>query len=89
MGFLRIIGRVGYQLGPGPGWRRLGCLCCIRKFDRATFHTAHIPHPGLGGQFLQQRLGLLEVGGVEAFGEPVVDFGQRGVRLVAAIGITQ
>jgi hypothetical protein len=42
------------------------------SLDRTAFHAAHTSHPRLGGQFLQQRLGLLEVGGVEAFGEPVV-----------------
>jgi len=45
------------------------------SLDRATFQTAHTPRPGLGGQFLQQRLGVLEVGGVKAFGEPAIDFG--------------
>ena len=28
-------------------------------------------------QFLEQRLGVLQVGGVEALGEPVVDFGEH------------
>src|SRR6202030_3703487 len=27
-------------------------------------------------QFVEQRLGVLKIGGVEAFGEPVVNFGQ-------------
>src|SRR5215469_17737445 len=30
----------------------------------------------LSAEFPQERLGLLQVGGVEAFGEPVVHFGQ-------------
>ena len=34
------------------------------------------------GQFVEQRLGLLEVGGVEAFGEPGVDRGEEGDRLL-------
>src|SRR5215475_2867849 len=34
-------------------------------------------------QFLQQRLGLLEVGGVKAFGEPAVDWRQQGMRFGA------
>jgi len=29
------------------------------------------------GQFVQQRLGLLQILGVKPFGEPVVDFGQQ------------
>jgi hypothetical protein len=28
-------------------------------------------------QFVEERLGVFEVGGVEAFGEPVVDFGEH------------
>jgi hypothetical protein len=34
-------------------------------------------------QFLQQRLGLLEVGGVKAFGEPTVDWRQQCMRFGA------
>src|SRR5215472_12671159 len=59
------------------------------SLNRAAFRTAHTAHPGLGSQFVQQCLGLLEVGGVEAFGEPVVDFGQHRVRFVAAADIAQ
>ena len=54
------------------------------SLDRAAFHTAHTPHTGLGGQFVQQRLGVFKVRRVEALGEPVVDFGKRRVRFVAA-----
>ena len=59
------------------------------SFDHAAFHTAHTPHPGLAGQFVQQRLGLLQVGGIETFGEPVVDFSEHGARLVATISFAQ
>ncbi len=31
----------------------------------------------LPAQFVEQRLGVLQVGGVEALGDPVVDFGER------------
>src|SRR6266478_3418466 len=34
-------------------------------------------------QFVEQRLGFLQVGGVEALGEPVVDFGEHRARLAA------
>ena len=30
------------------------------------------------GQFVEQRLGLFEVGGVEAFGEPAEHWGEQG-----------
>ena len=38
----------------------------------------------LASQFIEQRLGVLQVGGVEALGEPAVDFGEHRARLVAA-----
>jgi hypothetical protein len=34
-------------------------------------------------QLLEQRPGVFQVGGVEAFGEPVVDVGEHRARLVA------
>ena len=34
------------------------------------------------GQLVEQRLGLFEVGGVEAFGKPGVDWGEQGDRLL-------
>jgi hypothetical protein len=38
-----------------------------------TLHFAQIMTAWLGAQLIEQRLGLLQVGGVEALGEPVVD----------------
>jgi hypothetical protein len=38
----------------------------------------------LGCQFLQQRLRVFQVGGVEAFGEPAVDVGEYRPRFVGA-----
>jgi hypothetical protein len=32
----------------------------------------------LRAQFVEQRLGLLQIGGIEALGEPVADFGEHG-----------
>src|SRR5215469_11128594 len=40
-------------------------------------------------QLLQQRLGVLQIGGVEALGEPVVDLGEHRTRIVKAIRIAQ
>jgi hypothetical protein len=34
-------------------------------------------------EFVKQRLGVFEVGGIEALGEPVVDLGEHRARLVA------
>ena len=41
-------------------------------------------HRCLSGQFVEQRLGVFEVSGVEAFGEPAVDFGEHRARVGAA-----
>ena len=54
------------------------------SLDRAAFHTADTPHPGLGGQFLQQRLGVFKVRRVETLSEPVVDFSEHRARFVQA-----
>src|SRR5262249_56798992 len=50
----------------------------------ATQHaTAGIPgRPGGSGERLQQRLGLLQVSGVEALGEPAVNRRERLARLI-------
>jgi len=37
---------------------------------------------GLLVQFVEQRLCVLEIGGVETFGEPAVDFGEHRARLI-------
>ena len=34
-------------------------------------------------KFVEQRLGVLQIGGVEALGEPAVDFGEHRARFVA------
>src|SRR5215469_12863786 len=41
------------------------------------------PDERLNRQLIEQRLGLLEVGGVKALGEPVVDFAEHRARFVA------
>ena len=61
--------------------RPLDCQLCTFRSACSCF--------GLVAQLIQQRLGLLQVGGVEAFGEPVVDFRQHRARLVATIGVAQ
>ena len=43
----------------------------------------------LGFQIVEQRLRVLQVGGVESLGEPVVNIGEHGARFVAAIGVAQ
>ena len=43
----------------------------------------------LVAKLIEQRLGVLQVGGVEALGEPVVDLGEHRARLVTAIVLGQ
>src|ERR1700687_4345492 len=38
---------------------------------------------GLTAEFFEERLGVLQIGGVEAFGEPAVDYREHRARLVA------
>ena len=54
------------------------------------WNSAYFLNERLITQLIQQRLGILEIGAVEAFGEPVGDFGQHGPCLVtAALGCEQ
>jgi hypothetical protein len=59
------------------GSARSAILRLVREaLDRAAFELKQRILPTLGAlcdQFLQQRLGVFEVGGIEAFGEPVVN----------------
>jgi hypothetical protein len=40
-------------------------------------------HQASAAQFVEQRLGVFQIGGVEALGEPVVDLGEHRAGLVA------
>ena len=40
-------------------------------------------------QFVEQRLGVLQVGGVEAFREPAADFGEHRACFVASAWLRQ
>jgi hypothetical protein len=51
----------------------------------APYFKQRTPRGGLCGQFVQERLGVFEIGGVETFGEPVVDLGEYRARLITAI----
>jgi hypothetical protein len=39
----------------------------------------------LCGQFVEQRLGFLQIGSVEAFSEPAINLRQHGARFVATV----
>jgi hypothetical protein len=56
----------------------------------AAFRTAHIPpNERLRAQLIEQRLGIFQIGQVEAFGEPIVDFAQHRARFIAAVGVAE
>jgi len=63
-----------------------------QRFDPSSsrfslLNLAQSFYPSLYAQLLEQRLGVLQVGGVELLREPVVDFSEHRARLVAAIGV--
>jgi hypothetical protein len=54
------------------------------KTSRPRDSRLHTGRTSLSGtQLIEQRLCLFQIGSVEAFGEPVVDVGEHGARLVA------
>jgi hypothetical protein len=56
----------------------------------SAFRTAHwVTLLGLARQFVEQGFGIFQVGGVEAFGEPVEDFGEHRARFIAAVGVAK
>jgi hypothetical protein len=48
----------------------------VRVFSFAL-RAEHLVRPLLRAQLVQQRLCVVQVGGVETFGEPVIDFGEQ------------
>jgi len=63
----------------------------VHKGNRHTVHKLAVGHAEnyrlepLGAQLVEQRLGLFQVGSVEALGEPAVDVGEHRARFVTAI----
>src|SRR5262249_51620131 len=87
-----------------PGWTvspqfehfaRSGVAQTLQNFAPSRFSVPHFAQRmsprrlSLGLQFVEQRLGVLQVGGVEALGEPAVDFSKHRARFVAAIGVAE
>jgi hypothetical protein len=60
-----------------------GAAHSLQNFCSAGFSAPHVGQFTSRTQLVEQRLGVFQVGGVEAFGEPAVDFGQHRARLVA------
>jgi hypothetical protein len=78
--------RSSWQPAPRAGWRWSGVGGERKKRRRARpqTHCQLVSARFLLRQFIEQRLGVLKVGGVEALGEPAVDVGEHCVRFVAA-----
>jgi hypothetical protein len=47
-------------------------------------HFTNIDRPGYAGSSARRGLGVLQIGGVEALGEPVVDVGEHRARPITA-----
>jgi hypothetical protein len=62
-----------------------GAAHSLQNFCSAGFSAPHVGQFTSRTQLVEQSLGVLQVGGVEALGEPAVNFGQHGARLVATI----
>ena len=52
-------------------------------------NSAYGPNERLCAQPIEQRFRIFQIGGVEALGEPVVDFGEHSARFVAALLTSQ
>src|SRR6202158_2510269 len=60
-----------------PALHAKQCICGV------VVVALRAQHRCLSRQFVEQRLGVLQVGGVEAFSEPAVDLGEHRARFVA------
>jgi hypothetical protein len=60
-----------------------GAAHSLQNFCSAGFSAPHVGQFTSRTQFVEQRLSVLQVGGVEAFGKPVVNLCEHSARLVA------
>jgi hypothetical protein len=56
-----------------------------QNFRPSRFSAAHFEQRILRTQLVEQRLCIFQIGGVEAFGEPAVDFGEHRARLITPV----
>jgi hypothetical protein len=61
-----------------------GAAHSLQNFCSAGFSAPQVGQFTSRTQLVEQRLGVLQIGGVEAFGEPVVNFGEHRARFFAA-----
>jgi len=61
---------------PFPSWADSQAKACATQQPRVS--------GSYGAQLLEQCLGVLQIGGIEALGEPAVDLGEPRARLLRA-----
>src|SRR5208283_3310970 len=88
--FIRFVDRTAFgairgQSSPTPGTEKPS----FAIFPTALCATHKTPFIARSAELVEQGLGVLEVGGVEAFGKPVVDFGEHRAGFIATSGIAQ
>src|SRR5215469_7276871 len=74
---LSFSSRYGYQWYKGRTVRIVSCGLAFSTGQCLSLTTI--------AQLIEQRLGLFQVGGIEAFREPVVDFAEHQASLVATV----
>jgi hypothetical protein len=76
--WIRLIGRIASAEAQRSAAASKPCQRMPNPISPAVSDTK-----ALATQFVKQRLSLLQIGSVEAFGEPVVNFRQHSARFVA------
>src|SRR5215472_14918576 len=69
--------------------RGSGAAHFAQNFRPSRFSAAYFAHFISVAQLIEQRLGALQVGGVEVLDEPAVDRGEHRTPLVAPIGLPE
>src|SRR5262249_24366534 len=68
-----------------PQSLKSGLPHCGQNFLPDVLSVPHLAQRMSIAQFVEQRLGVFEVGGIEAFREPVVDFKEQCARLIVTM----
>src|SRR6516225_6240762 len=85
--FARQVVRAAYRTTVGKRRTTATAESLVLRVVAPAFRTAHIsPIERLYAQLIEQRLGIFQIGGIEALSQPVVDFTEHHARLVATVG---
>ena len=78
--------------------KTVAAVCAKALREASEIGGSRFPYPDIGTptsrmrllvQLVEQRLGVFQVGGVEAFSEPAINFGEHCARLVATPALHQ